>query len=69
MEAFEVLMAQVSPLLEEQYTGFLLDDLHKDICMEILALEPPNCHCLGSVACLIECKLDRSGWRASTPQR
>lgn len=60
MEAFEVLMAQVSLLSEDQYMGFFLGGLRDDIRVEVLLFEPPNRHCLISIARLIERKSDRS---------
>ncbi|KAK7388192.1 hypothetical protein VNO78_23001 [Psophocarpus tetragonolobus] len=44
VEAFKVLLAQVSQLFKDQYMGFFLGGLHYDICIDVLSFEPPNHH-------------------------
>lgn len=72
VEAFEVLMAEVSPMSEEQYIGFFLGGLKEKIRMEVLAFEPPNRHKKIFVSLLIERRLNRyppqniaGGWRGT----
>lgn len=42
IEEFEILMAHIPPMPEDQYMGFLLGGMKEEIQMEVLAFEPPQ---------------------------